>query len=81
MQTITIGTKNQVVIPRQVRQKIAGLRPGRVVAMYVLNKDTVAIKVSEKNWLENSYGVMKKAWMKKQPIRDLEKMRDEWSDQ
>lgn len=78
MQLITIGTKNQIVIPKQVREKIKGLKPGRKVIVYPLSEDTVAIKVSERNWLDNSCGLMKEAWSNIDPIKELEKMRDEW---
>jgi bifunctional DNA-binding transcriptional regulator/antitoxin component of YhaV-PrlF toxin-antitoxin module len=80
MQQVTIGTKNQVVIPQELRRNVAGLKPGRKVSMYVLNKNTVAIKVSDTSWLENSYGKMKNAWKKKKASTQLEKMRNEWDE-
>lgn len=78
MQQVTIGTKNQIVIPKEIRQKIKGLKPGRKVAVYPLSEDTVAIKLSEKNWLDSSYGLMKETWSKIDPLKELEKMRNEW---
>ena len=80
MQEITIGTKNQIVIPKKVRQLIVGLKPGRKVSIYPLSKDTVAITVSEKNWLESSYGLMDKEWSKENPAKQLEQMRNEWDE-
>ena len=78
MQQVTIGTKNQIVIPKDIRQKIKGLQSGRKVLIYPLDEETVAIKVSLKTWLDSSYGAMKKAWDKIDPIREVEKMRNEW---
>ncbi len=78
MQQITIGTKNQIVIPKEVRKKITGLKPGRVVSVYPLNKNTVVIKVSEKNWLDNGYGAMKTAWKGNKVAKRIDEMRDEW---
>lgn len=80
MQQIIIGTKNQIVIPREVRRKMTGLKPGRKVSIYLLNKDTVAIKVSDKSWLDSSYGRMKSAWKKINPTSQIEKMRNEWDE-
>jgi AbrB family looped-hinge helix DNA binding protein len=78
MQQITIGTKNQIVLPKEIRQKIKGLKPGRKVSIYSLDENTIAIKVSVKNWLESSYGAMKQAWSDINPIEEIERMRNDW---
>lgn len=78
MKTVTIGTKNQIVLPKEVRKKIKGLKPGNKVMVYSLNEDTVAIKVDHNNWVERTYGSMKEAWKDIDPIKELEKMRNEW---
>lgn len=78
MKQITIGTKNQIVIPKEVRRKVKGLNPGGRVQVYSLNDTTIAIKVGKQNWLENSYGIMKNAWSKIDPIKELAKSREEW---
>ena len=78
MQLVTIGTKNQIVIPKEVRQKVVGLKPGRKISVYSLDKNTVVLKVSPEDWIERSYGVMKEAWKNIDPIKELEKMRNEW---
>lgn len=80
MRQIIIGSKNQIVIPQEVRRHIAGLKPGRSVSVYVLNKDTVVIKASEASWLKRSYGGMSGAWKNTHPITQLEKMRNEWNE-
>ncbi len=78
MQQVTVGTKNQIVLPKEIRQKIKGLKPGRRVSIYSLDENTIAIKISAKNWLDSSYGAMKARWNKMNPIEEVEKMRDEW---
>lgn len=78
MQLITIGTKNQIVIPKQIRQKIKGLKPGRKVTLYPLDEETVAIKVTRQSWLDSSYGAMKRSWSEQKPLCELEKIRNEW---
>lgn len=80
MQTVTIGTKNQIVLPKEVRKKIKGLKPGKKVMVYPIDKDTVGIKVSDKSWVERSYGIAKDAWKDIDPIKELEKMRKEWDE-
>lgn len=80
MQQVTIGTKNQIVLPKEIRKKIKGLQPGRKVSVYSVNEDTITIKVSDKNWLENSFGAMKGIWKGRDLAKELEKMRDEWDE-
>jgi AbrB family looped-hinge helix DNA binding protein len=80
MQQVTVGTKNQIVLPKEIRQKIKGLKPGRKVSIYSLDESTIAIKLSAKSWLDSSYGAMKALWSKSNPIEEVEKMRDEWNE-
>ena len=80
MRQIIVGTKNQIVLPKEIRQKIKGLKPGRKVSIYSLDENTIAIKVSAKNWLDSSYGAMKLLWKNINPIEEVGKMRDEWSE-
>ena len=78
MQQVTVGTKYQIVIPKEVRKNIKGIRPGAKVAVYSNGKNTIAIKAETKNWVERTRGIAKDAWKDIDPIKELEKMRDEW---
>lgn len=78
MQQMIIGTKNQIVIPKEVREKVKDLKPGAKVRVYVRGDDEVVIKTGKKNWIDKSYGLMKNAWEDIDPIKELEKMRNEW---
>jgi len=78
MQQITIGTKNQIVIPKEIRQKVKGLKPGNKVSIYSVDDNTITIKLTPKDWIKSTYGIMEKAWEGIDPIRELEKMRNEW---
>ena len=80
MQTVTIGTKNQIVLSKEVRKKIKGLKPGRKVMMYPLDKDTVAIKVSDKSWVERTAGIAKDAWKDIDTTKYLDDLRNEWNE-
>lgn len=78
MQLITIGTKNQIVLPKEVRNKIKGLKPGAKVAIYYRGNNEVVIKADNKDWVERTRGIAKDAWKDIDPIKELEKMRNEW---
>lgn len=78
MQTVTIGTKNQIVIPKEIRDKMKAFKPGKKVSVYALDKDTVALKVSDKSWTEKYRGIMKEAWKDIDTTKELDKIRDEW---
>ena len=78
MRQVTIGTKNQVVLPKEVRKKIKGLKPGNKVMVYPLNGNTVAIKVNTPNWIEESQGIAKDAWKDIDTTAYLDKLRNDW---
>lgn len=78
MQQVTVGTKYQIVIPKEIRKKVKGLTPGEKVAVYSAGENTLTIKTEPKNWVERTRGLMKDAWKDIDPISELEKMRDEW---
>ena len=78
MQQVTVGTKYQIVIPKEVRKRIKGIKPGAKVNVYPNGKNTVTIKIEEKSWVERTRGIAKEAWKDIDPIKELEKMRDEW---
>lgn len=80
MQQVTIGTKNQIVIPREVRKKVEGLKPGRKVNVYIRGKDEVVIKTDDISWIKKTAGLMTSAWKDISPVKELKKMRNEWED-
>lgn len=80
MQTVTIGSKNQIVLPKEVRKKIKGLTPGQKVMVYSLNKNTIAIKVEEKSWVARTSGIAKEAWKDIDTTKYLEDLRNEWDE-
>ena len=82
MQQVTVGTKYQIVIPKEVRKKIKGLRPGAKVSVSQIDEETVTIKArpDKTSWVERTRGIAKEAWKDIDPIAELEKMREEWED-
>lgn len=78
MQQITVGSKYQIVIPKEVRNKIKGFKPGSKVMVKSLDEQTVAIKTEEKNWLQRTRGMMKEAWKGLDTTKYLEDLRNEW---
>lgn len=79
MQQVIIGPKYQIVIPKEIRKKVKGIKPGNKVAVSA-KENTITVQVEAKNWVEESYGFMKEAWKGIDPIKELEKMRDEWEE-
>ena len=75
---VTVGSKFQIVIPKEVRTRIRGLRPGAKVAVNVVDDKTIALRPADRNWTEESRGLMKDAWKNIDAITELGKMRDEW---
>ncbi|MHB8362187.1 MAG: AbrB/MazE/SpoVT family DNA-binding domain-containing protein [Patescibacteria group bacterium] len=78
MKEMIVGTKNQIVIPKEVRQKVKDLGPGKKVMIYSLDDETIIIKVESTDWLNDNYGAMKKIWKNVDPSMEVKKMRKEW---
>jgi len=78
MQQATVGTKYQIVIPKEVRKKIKdGLQPGSKVTIHAPNPDTVVITTDPLSWIRRTSGMMTEAWKNIDPIKELEKSRQE----
>lgn len=77
MQQVTIGPKYQIVIPKEIRKKVKGIKPGNKVAVSV-KENTITVKVEEKNWLERTRGMMAEAWKDIDTTKYLEDLRNEW---
>lgn len=78
MQQVIVGTKNQIVIPKEIRQKIKNLKPGTRVSVYYRGGDEVVIRADKRGWVERTRGIAKEAWKNIDPIAELEKQRNEW---
>ena len=78
MKEITIGTKNQIVIPKEIRDNIKTISPGKQVMIYTLDNETIVIKIKNKDWISSTYGTMRKPWGNIDPIKEVHKMRKEW---
>ena len=78
MLQVTVGPKYQIVIPKKVREKVKGIKPGYKVTVKSLDGQTVAIKTEGQNWLEKTRGMMKEAWKDTDTTKYLSKLRDEW---
>jgi len=80
MQQITIGTKNQIVIPKDVRKKIKGFMPGAKVIVTSVKNQTITLKKVEESWAKRTSGLMTKAWNGRDTEKELNKIRDEWNE-
>lgn len=78
MQQVTIGSRYQIVIPKDVREKIKGLKPGMKVLVKTVDKQTITIKKVDINWIKRTRGIAKKAWKGVDTTKYLEDLRNEW---
>lgn len=79
MQLVTVGSRYQIVIPKEVRNRIKGITPGSKVAVGV-DKKKITLEPKQKNWSDRTYGIMAEAWKGIDPAAEIDKMRDEWED-
>lgn len=77
MQLVTVGSKYQIVIPREVRRKIGGIIPGSRVGISA-DKNKITVSLKAQDWVERTRGIMTKAWKGVDPAIEIDKMRDEW---
>lgn len=78
MKQITVGTKYQIVIPKEVRNKVKGLKPGAKVTVNSTDSKTVEIRKVEENWVERTRGIASEAWKNIDTTKYLEDLRNEW---
>lgn len=74
--TITLSSKYQVVIPKQLRRSL-GMRPGQKLRIYQSKAGT--LEISTKSALDDLVGSVQGAWGK-DPVAYIRKQRDEWDD-
>ena len=78
MQQVTVGTKYQIVIPKEVRKLVNGFKPGRMVSVKQIDENTVTITTSPASWVEKNKGLMTESWKGIDMGKELEKIRNEW---
>ena len=78
MQLVTVGSKYQIVIPKEVRKKIKGIKPGAKLMVNGVSEGTITIKAEEKSWLERTRGIAKEAWKGIDTTKYLDDLRNEW---
>lgn len=77
-QTVTIGPKSQVVIPKEVREIASELKPSKKVVVRALNSRSVIVEIPIKDWVGETYGMHKKIWDGVDATGYIRKLRDEW---
>lgn len=77
MQLVTVGSKYQIVIPKEARKKLKGITPGSKMAVSV-GKNELTIKPKSENWIDRYQGIAKKAWRRIDTTKYLEGLRNEW---
>lgn len=72
----TIGTKYQIVIPKEIRQQLK-IKPGSKLNVDALDEQTIELRVVPKNWSDQNYGALKKYWQGIDMTEEVEKIRNE----
>lgn len=80
MQIVTVGSRYQIVIPKEIRKKVQ-VRPGDKVEVSAQDESTVKIKAEPKSWVERTRGIAKEAWKGIDTTKYLEELRNEWDRQ
>lgn len=78
MQQVTVGTKYQIVIPKEVRKKVKGLKPGSKVSVNITDENTLIVKTNPQDWLVRTRGIATEAWKGIDTTKYLEDLRNEW---
>ncbi len=78
MYQVTIGSKYQIVIPKEVRKKVSGIRPGNKVAIQSSEDGVIIVKSVKQSWSDENYGSLKKYWQGRDMVGAVEKIRNEW---
>lgn len=74
--TATIGSKYQMVIPKEIRWEM-NLRSGDKLYLEAVDDNTINLTVPQKNWADQNYGALKKYWKEINMVKEVEKIRDE----
>lgn len=80
MQLVTVGTKYQIVIPKEIRIKLKGLRPGTKLSVQQIDENAVTLRTDPLDWIRRTAGMMTEAWKDIDPIAEVKKGRDEWEE-
>lgn len=80
MQQVTIGTKYQIVIPKEIRIKLKGLKPGAKLSVQQVDENAVILRTDPLDWIRRTAGMMTEAWKNIDPIAEIKKGRDEWEE-
>ena len=79
MQQVTVGTKYQIVIPKEIRRRMKAIQPGAKLSLRE-NEGKITIEPLTMSWVERTSGIMTDYWKKIDPISELENMKDEWEE-
>lgn len=79
MEHVTVGSKYQIVIPKEVRRRVRGLHPGTKVVVGMIKADTITVKKVRKNWVAQTRGLARRAWSAIDTTKHLEELRNEWN--
>ena len=80
MQQVTVGTKYQIVIPKKIRIRLKGLKPGAKLNVQQIEENAITLTTDPLDWIRRTAGMMTEAWKNIDPIAEVKKGRDEWEE-
>ncbi len=72
----TIGSKYQIVIPKEIRQEM-NIKPGQKLYVDASGDGTINLIVPPKNWSDQNFGALKKDWQGINMTGEVERIRNE----
>ena len=75
---VTVGAKYQIVIPKEVRKQVSGIRPGSKVVVKSSEEGVITVKPVKQSWSDENYGSLKKYWQGRDMVGAVEKIRNDW---
>lgn len=72
----TIGSKYQIVIPKEVRREL-NIKPGQKLYIDATPDGKVYMIVPPANWSDQNFGALRKYWKGINMIKEVEKIRNE----
>lgn len=82
MQTVTVGQKYQVVIPKKARNIAKKIKPGRKVIVTPIDEWSVnlGVRPTAEEWVGATLGMDKESWKDVDSTEYISRMRDEWEE-
>lgn len=89
METVIVGSRYQIVIPKRVRRQIKAIKPGAKVVVKARGNGKIEVEPDKseeeaikdmKAWIKKYAGSGTEAWKDVEATEYIRKLRDEWEE-